>query len=93
MISRTVVGEAVRQADTKSPLALLASLGTQIALTALDTPDTRSWETLPARIAIARVRLPPGSHSVSLWARGVSRTQKIELQDGNWALVSLQALR
>jgi uncharacterized protein len=93
MIARLMVGEAIRSADKKSPIALLLSLGAQATLTVLDTPDTRSWETLPARIAIARVRLPPGEHTIRLDARGVSRTGTVKLEDGDWTVFSLQALR
>ncbi len=93
MISRLMVGEAIRNADNKSPIALLLSLGAQATLTALDKPDTRSWETLPARVAVMRVRVPAGSHRVSLMARGVTRTQTVDVRDGDWAVVSLQALR
>jgi hypothetical protein len=93
LIARLMVGEAIRNADSKSPIALLLSLGAQATLSALDTPDTRSWETLPARIAVARVRVPPGAHAVSLEARGVSRRGTVTLEDGQWTLFSLQALR
>jgi hypothetical protein len=71
----------------------LASLGAQATLTALDTPDTRSWETLPARVAIGRVRIAPGRHTVTAAARGVTRTQPVDITGGGWAAVSLQALR
>lgn len=74
-------------------LGLFASIGTQATLAALDTPDTRSWETLPARVAVARVRVPAGKHVVSLEARGVSRRAELEVAAGGWALVSLMALR
>ena len=61
--------------------------------TALDTPDTRSWETLPARIAVARVRLPAGRHRVVIDARGWARSQDIVVEKGGWQVVSLMALR
>jgi hypothetical protein len=94
LVTRYAVGEGIEAAGgRKSPLALLASLGAQVTLTALDTPDTRSWETLPARVAIGRVRVAPGRHTVSASARGVSRKQAIDVKGGGWAAVSLQALR
>lgn len=93
LVTRYAVGEGIEKAGGKSPLALLASLGTQATLTALDTPDTRSWETLPARVAIGRARVAPGRHTVAAAARGVTRTQLIEVTRGGWAAVSLQALR
>ncbi|HEY8073058.1 MAG TPA: hypothetical protein VIF62_03085, partial [Labilithrix sp.] len=59
----------------------------------LDTPDTRSWETLPSRVAIARVRLPPGHHKITIDARGWVRSQDLVLEKKGWAVVSLMALR
>jgi hypothetical protein len=93
MISRLAVGEGIEAAGNNSPLAFLASLGTQATLTALDTPDTRSWETLPARVAVGRMRVGPGRHTVVASARGVTRTQPVDVKNGGWGAVSLQALR
>jgi len=93
LITRMVAGEGVRRATGGGIVGLLASLGTQATLTALDTPDTRSWETLPARIAVARVTVPAGRHAIKLDARGVSRHWEVNLSPGGWAVASLQALR
>lgn len=93
MISRVVAGQAARVAGgSNDALGLLLSLGTQAALTAADTPDTRSWATLPARIAIGRVRLPPGEHRVLVQAQGVRKEAKVTLAPGGWAVVSLTVL-
>jgi tetratricopeptide (TPR) repeat protein len=90
-------GAAVKAAagndGTAGALGFLASLVVQGTLTATDTPDTRSWETLPARVEIARVRVAPGKHRVSLQGRGYSRTQDVDLAPRGFALVSLMALR
>jgi hypothetical protein len=94
LIARFAVGQGIQAAAGKdSIVGLVASLGAQATLTALDTPDTRSWETLPARIAVARVRLPPGRHKVVVDARGWARTQEIVVEKGSWQVVSLMALR
>jgi hypothetical protein len=93
LVTRYAVGEGIEKAGNKSPLALLASLGAQATLTALDTPDTRSWETLPARVAVGRVRVPSGRHTVAASARSVTRTQPVDVTRGGWVAVSLQALR
>jgi uncharacterized protein len=94
LIARFVAGEAARAAAGRNEgLGLLLSLGTQATLTALDTPDTRSWETLPARFAVARMRVAPGKHHVRLDARGVSRTVDVDVERGGWSFVSLMALR
>jgi hypothetical protein len=92
-IARLVAGEAARRTTNDGALGLLLSLGTQATLTALDTPDTRSWSTLPARIAIGRVQVAPGTHYVDLTARGETQRVKVTLKPGGWAAVVHTVLR
>jgi hypothetical protein len=92
MITRVVAGEAARQAAKDNALGLLLSLGTQAVMTAADTPDTRSWATLPARIAVARVRVRPGVHWVVLEARGISKRQQVQVPPRGWAVANLTVL-
>jgi hypothetical protein len=87
MLTRVVAGEAARQAQDGVVGALL-SLGVQATLTATDTPDTRSWATLPARIALGRVRVPAGVYDVELVARGKKERRRITLKPGGWAVLS-----
>jgi hypothetical protein len=94
LLARYAAGSVASAAGGKNELVrALLSLGTQATLAALDTPDTRSWETLPARVAVARVRVPAGSHEVRIDARGVTRTKSVLVAAGGWAVVSLMALR
>ncbi len=94
MVARLLVGKGIEAAAGKeSVVGLLGSLAAQATLSALDTPDTRSWETLPARVAVARVRVPAGRHRVALDVRGWQRTQEIVVEKGGWQVISLMALR
>ncbi|MDF2695397.1 MAG: hypothetical protein K0S65_3780 [Labilithrix sp.] len=94
MVARLLVGKGIEAAaGRESVVGLLGSLAAQATLSALDTPDTRSWETLPARVAVARVRLPAGRHRILLDARGWQRSQEIVVEKGGWQVVSLMALR
>ena len=94
LIARYAAGQVAEAAAGRNgALGLLLSLGTQATLTALDTPDTRSWETLPARVAIARVRVPAGRHVVRIEARGVVRDATVDVRSGDWQLISLMGLR
>ena len=88
MLTRVVAGEAARQASKDGVVGALLSLGVQATLTATDTPDTRSWATLPARIAIGRVRVPAGTYNVELVARGQKVRKRLELKSGGWAVLS-----
>jgi len=94
LIARAAVGQGIQTAAGRdNVIGILASLGAQATLTALDTPDTRSWETLPARVAVARMRLPAGKHRIVIDARGWQRTQDVVIEKGGWQVVSLMALR
>lgn len=94
MVARLLVGKGIEAAAGKdNVVGLIGSLAAQATLSALDTPDTRSWETLPARVAVARVRLPAGRHRVALDVRGWQRTQEILVEKGGWQVASLMALR
>lgn len=94
LIARVAVGQGIQAASGKdSVVGFLGSIAAQATLTALDTPDTRSWETLPARVAIARVRVPAGTYPIEIDARGWKRTQQLVVKEGGWAVASLMALR
>jgi uncharacterized protein len=93
LIARIIAGETTKKVAGGGLLGAVLSLGTQATLTATDIPDTRSWGTLPARIAIGRVSLPAGNHQVEVSASGLSRKQTLALKPGGWAVVSLTALR
>lgn len=92
MIARVVAGEAVRRGSGGGAVGLLLSLGTQATLVAADTPDTRCWATLPARIAFGRVRVKPGRHVVILGARSLRKRQEIIVKPGGFQVVSFTAL-
>jgi hypothetical protein len=97
MITRVAAGEvvdaAVGAASGDGIIGLLAGLATSATLSAADTPDTRSWSTLPSNVAIARLRLPAGKHTVRINARGLTRDYKVELRPGGWNFVVMTALR
>lgn len=99
MIARLVAGEIAQGVTSAAAgrdggaIGLLAGLATTATLSAFDTPDTRGWVTLPARIAIARRRVPAGRHVIRLGARGADKAVEVNLQPGGWAVVPLMALR
>ncbi len=83
-----VVGTAGKAATDSGIIGLLLSLGSQAALSAADTPDTRSWATLPARMAIARVRLASGTYRVQLSANGRVRNHNVTLKAGGFRVLT-----
>jgi uncharacterized protein len=93
VIARILAGQAVQKATGDGLTGFLLGLGTQATMTAADTPDTRSWSTLPARIAIGRARVPPGQHTIELVARGVHKRATVKLEPGGWTMAMLTVLR
>jgi hypothetical protein len=97
-ITRVVAGEGTKaivgggDGSGRSIVGELLSLGVQATLTATDTPDTRNWATLPARIAFGRMRVRPGTHTVYLNAAGGHKRQSVTVEPGGWAVVNLTAL-
>lgn len=72
LISRTIVGEAgqavVKKSTKNSLLGLLFGLVAEGAMSAADTPDTRSWSSLPNQISLYWTWIPKGSHQISFKA-------------------------
>lgn len=93
LITRIVAGEAARKVSGGGVVGALLSLGTQATMTAVDTPDTRSWSTLPARIAFGRERVPAGRHTIDLQVAGVRRQQVVDVKKSGWTVVVLTVLR
>ena len=93
VIAGEVVGAATEAATGEGIVGLLAGLATSATLSAADTPDTRSWSTLPSNVAIARMRLPAGRHRVQIAARGMTKDYEVNLQPGGWSFVMMTALR
>ncbi len=93
LLTRLVAGEATRKAAGGGLLGAVLSLGTQATLTATDVPDTRSWATLPARIAIARVMLPAGPHKLEISASQTLKRTSVDIKPGGWAVVNVTVLR
>jgi hypothetical protein len=85
-------GVGVGRGSGSSALGMLVALGTQAALTAADRPDTRSWATLPARIAIVRMRLPAGRHTVRVGAQGSVHQDTVEIPVNGFRVVNVTEL-
>ncbi len=93
LLTRVVAGETTRRAAGGGVVGALLSLGAQATMTAVDTPDTRSWATLPARIAFGRTMIAPGRRVIRLRASGTEKQQTIDIPKGGWAVVVLTVLR
>src|SRR3990167_3032845 len=58
--------ENARQQNQNNPRAAVAAMAVEIAGVVTERADTRSWLTLPSRIHLARLPLPPGTYTVKV---------------------------
>ena len=58
--------ESARQQNQNNAGAAVAALAVEIAGLVTERADTRSWMTLPSRVYLARVPLPPGTYTVKV---------------------------
>jgi len=101
MIARAVAAEATQQGakagGAAGGIALLAGLAVEGAMFAADTPDTRSWVTLPSEIYVARVDVPRGTHEVAINFEGAAgRLQMrkvVDVPPAGFAVVSVASMR
>lgn len=91
-ITRALAGEATRQA-VGGTMGAIISLGGQAALTAADTPDTRSWSALPASVYLMRQTVEAGEYTIDVQAQGVRERRKVRVAKDGWAVVPFFALR
>jgi hypothetical protein len=100
LITRAAAAEGVRagvkEASSSGIAGLLAALLVEGAMVGLDQPDTRSWNFLPARVLLARLRLPPGPHQVEVEIEGlpgVVHRVPVNLEPDGFAVVTVAELR
>jgi hypothetical protein len=101
MITRLLAGIAAEQAAKAAGGSrfgsLMAGLAVQGALTVADTPDTRSWVTLPSRVLLTRVELPPGSHEVEIAFEGKGGSyvvkKTVQVPAGGFVVLPVASMR
>lgn len=97
VIARAAAGAitegAARSNSKGGALAMLAGLVVQGAMVAADTPDTRAWVTLPAQISVARMRVAPGTHTITVRLGGVDRIATIDAKAGGFNVLNFSAAR
>lgn len=106
MITRAIIGQAgqlshevaknkSKNKKTKliATLGWLTSMGAQAALSAADTPDTRSWTTLPAYIRIGRIKLSRGLHMADLLVEGRGDRRTLPVWPDRLNILNLSRIR
>lgn len=104
-VTRAVVGQGGRAASEvasqsdNSTVAILGilgwlfSLGAEAGMNAVDTPDTRSWTTLPAQIRLGRVKLPQGLQPAEIRVAGQRDRQLVPIWSERLNVVNFSRIR
>ena len=79
------------QRNSNSNAAPALGLAVALASAIFQSADDRTWRTLPADIYIARARLPPGVHSVSVRTRLGENTARVNVS-GRYAVIDFRVL-
>ena len=95
MAARAAVSEGAMAAGRSAGgagevVGIVAGLGAEAALVALDKPDTRSWTFLPARVWVARMPVGAGAHEVVVQFEGNAAGERrvpIEVKPGGYTAV------
>lgn len=99
MIVRAAAAEGARAAGNQGNevVGLISALAIEGTLVALDKPDTRSWTTLPDRVWIGRVQVPPGSHMLDIVVQGNGgqehHTTTVDVAEGGYVVLDITTLR
>jgi hypothetical protein len=67
------------------------AIAAAIASSLLQTADDRTWRTLPGEIAIARMRLPPGVHDVTVQTPLGAQRARVRVS-GRYAVLDFRVL-
>jgi len=90
-ITRGAAQAALAQTNDKNGIGATLSLITGIAAVVTEQADERSWRALPGRYAIARAKLAPGPHQISLLTPLGPQVRDFQVS-GRYAIVSVRGL-
>ncbi|TDP73717.1 hypothetical protein DFR33_10549 [Bradymonas sediminis] len=96
MITRAVAGQVTDQAVQAGGgggFGALAGLALQAGMSAADTPDTRSWMSLPGDIRILRTSLPEGEHSINIAVDSRTDERSITIQEDSLNIMNFSRIR
>lgn len=83
VVGKLAVQDAIQQSVSKSAgdeVGQIIGGLTSVLLFVLEQADTRSWETLPRELALLRIPLAAGEHTVSLRVNGGITSDEVVLQ-------------
>lgn len=66
ILAKTATDAVAKKYGKNSWQAMATQVGGSVAAAATEVADTRAWATIPSQFRMARLRLPPGKHDVTV---------------------------
>lgn len=97
LMTRVAAGKvteaAVNSGQGNSGIGFLAGLAVQGAMNAADTPDTRSWMTLPGRVRLVRMQLGSDVRPITVTIGQQSETRDVTVRADSLNVVNFSRIR
>ncbi|UCH49906.1 MAG: hypothetical protein JSU95_09185 [Betaproteobacteria bacterium] len=90
-VTRATVKVALQKAASEEEDSRTARAATKIGSIVTEQADERAWRSLPAEIAVARVRVEPGIHDIGVDVGGMQHRYRVNL-DGPFAVMSVRQI-
>jgi hypothetical protein len=90
-VTRATVKVAVQKAASDEEDSRAARAATKIGSIVTEQADERAWRSLPAEIAVARVRVVPGMHDIDVDVGSMQHRFRVKL-DGPFAVMSVRQI-
>ena len=90
-VTRATVKVAAQKAASEEEDSRAVSAAVKIGSILTEQADERAWRSLPAEIAVARVRLPPGVHEIGVDVGSMQHRFTVKL-DGAFAVMSVRQI-
>lgn len=96
-VTRYVLSEGVSRGvealTDSSAWGWLAGLFTSVSLSVADTPDTRSWTSLPDDIHLVRIQLPKGHKQMEVDVDGHRERRDVDIDGDRFQVINFSRLR
>ncbi len=92
-ITESVAESSGRSEGSSRLLGWLVGSAVSTTMAVADTPDTRSWTSLPADIHLVRTQLRPGTQSVRVQVNGQRDEREVDVQENRFQLLNFSRHR
>lgn len=91
--TEAIVSQSERMEGASRLIGALTGATIKASMAAADTPDTRSWISLPADIHLVRMQLEPGPRELEIGVNGRTEHRSVDIHPTRFQLYNFSRLR